>query len=62
MPAFSNRWLEGVKKRNHIKLRVRHGEAALVGADAEEEMVENRKVILLKLWDNWWIAGIGGSR
>jgi hypothetical protein len=34
-----------VQKRNHIKSRVRHSEEASVKAKAEEEIVENRKII-----------------
>jgi hypothetical protein len=45
MPAFSNGWLEGFKKRNYIKSRVLHSEVVSLGVDAEEEMVENRKII-----------------
>jgi phosphoribosylformylglycinamidine (FGAM) synthase-like amidotransferase family enzyme len=45
MPIFSNGWLEGFKKQNHIKSQIQHSEVALVSASVEEEMVENRKVI-----------------
>jgi hypothetical protein len=45
MPAFSNGWLEGFKNRNYIKSRVLHSEAVSLGVDAEEMMVENRKII-----------------
>lgn len=37
-PEFSSRWLERFKKRYHISLRIRHGEAGSIPDSAEDEM------------------------
>ena len=38
IPEFSTRWLEGFKKRFHISVRARHGEAGSTTVSVEEEM------------------------
>ena len=41
MLAFSNKYLKGFKKQNHIKLQVWHVEVASVNVEVEEEDVYN---------------------
>ena len=44
MPKFSDGWLDGFKKRHHIRDFKQHGEAGSVDASAEDRMEEIRKL------------------
>lgn len=47
IPAFSNGWIGGFKKRHSIKSRYRHGEAGSVDiAAAQEQLVEIRAAVM----------------
>jgi DDE superfamily endonuclease./Tc5 transposase DNA-binding domain. len=45
MPQFSNGWLRRFQNRQNIYSNTRHGEAASISTDVDEEMISIRQVI-----------------